>query len=860
MRLEGQYHDAAVFLAFNTSPHPMRKANELREVLRRWFGYYLPKGRDPDVEQAYVRLGISTLVLIYIGYVIWAEGWSGNLFFAIVAVGGLALFAAAQILLMRPGGAHQATWRTCAIAADVSAGTVGMAVSGEAGVPLVGIYLWVTVGNGFRFGPRYLIISYAISLVGATSLIVFAPFWMDHRSIGVGVFLALAVIPLYVLVLLSRLQAQRDSAEELSKAKSRFVANVSHELRTPLTGVYAVYDLLRIRRLSPDERELVAMLGKSIATLKASVDAILQMSKLEAGAERLQLRPFNLRFFLKALSADVEPQAVAKHLVFELKVDPKIPPTVQGDPDHIGHVLGNLLNNAFKFTHVGGVTLSAKATQHETIRFEVTDTGIGIPVEKQEHLFERFVQVDSSSSRRYAGTGLGTSIAHDLVELMNGQIGVVSAPEQGSTFWVELPLLRNQETTDLEVQPLAATILLVGNPGRERARVAELIEKTGATTIEKDLSDISPYPHVTAVALLADLTHVTAFVDAANRLGWLRTVPWFTISSNYSEDERTKLMNAGAVAFVNDELALLRLTIAGLCYRIAPSETDVESPPRATGVVRHLRILLADDNESIRILLAKILGDAGHTVSEVAKGDDAYDKIASGEVDLALLDLNMPDMTGPDVTKLYRAGEAGTTDRLPIIILSADATPIAKQESIDAGANDFLVKPIQARALLEAIERVCAGSAERQAASGESQTDQRVLPGLIDPQRLMAIGGIAGADDTFLNRYLEAAFEDMDRAVRSLEAVLGQQDERGARDALHILEGTGASIGAAAVLICCNQIREMLVHLANRDFAGDVAELATTVALTKSAIRAAVSPSPVTQLATGNGRRHRYSS
>ncbi len=172
------------------------------------------------------------------------------------------------------------------IAADLVPLTIGLSGSGEAGVPLIGVYLWVTIGNGFRFGARYLLVAYWISLGCFALLLLFVPYWQAHQAIGIGFGVVLAVVPLYVLVLLSRLTAQKDAAEQLSNAKSRFVANVSHELRSPLTGVYGVYELLRHCRLPARERELIAMLGNSMATLKSAVDAVLQMSKLEAGAEK----------------------------------------------------------------------------------------------------------------------------------------------------------------------------------------------------------------------------------------------------------------------------------------------------------------------------------------------------------------------------------------------------------------------------------------------------------------------------------------------------------------------------------------------------------------------------------------------
>ena len=815
----------------------------LRALVRNWVGYYLPRGRDLDLEQAYVRLGIAVLVLLYTGYVVWNEGWSTNLFVAVVAVGGLAVFAIAQIVLINQGFGHRTKWRVAAIVADTVAATVGMGVSGEAGVPMIGVYLWVTVGNGFRFGPRYLIVSYFICLAGTASLMLFAPFWREHRMIGAGLFLALGVVPLYVLILLSRLQAQRDSAEQLSNAKSRFVANVSHELRTPLTGVYAVYDLLRTHKLAPDERELVGMLGKSIATLKTSVDAILQMSKLEAGAEQAELRPFNLWYLLHQLAAIVEPQSVAKGLTFQVHVDPDVPPTVQGDPDHLSHILGNLLNNAFKFTHSGSVTLRALFTTEDRVRFEVIDTGIGIPLDRQEHLFERFVQVDNSATRRYGGTGLGTSIAHDLVQLLGGQIGVVSAPSKGSTFWVELPTPQVDDASDLRLGA-RSSILVVGPPSDERTRFCALLRAVGANPIEADRTLRPPEADLFAIALVMDLSEAATYATVASRAGWQVTCPWFTVARGYTSLQKTTLLRAGASALLRTDLDLriLRNTLSGLTYRIAQPEASEQTaiPVIPTGgVVRQLKILLADDNTGNRLLLAKILTDAGHSVIQSSRGDQAFEYMASGEVDLALLDLNMPEMTGPDVVKIFRASEVGSGEKLPIIILSADATTAAKHDSIEAGANEFLTKPVVAALLLDAIDRVCAGAIVRPQTL--PSRNKEIWTTLVDADRLVSLRQISRGDSRFLENYISAAFADLEQGVESLRSAIDRRDERAARDALHVLEGTGASLGATALLENCKSIREKFREHVSDDLAADLAALATTQTLTKSAVLTALS-------------------
>lgn len=829
----------------------------LRVVIRRFTGFYQARGSDPEIEQAWLRVIIAALGFGWCVYLTQGEGEiSAGLSMAMVAAGSAALIGLAMIAVLSRSRAHVVPLRYLGIVTDMTAISVGMAGANEGGVPMIGVYLWVTVGNGFRFGPRYLMAAYWLQLIGFGLQLVLVPFWITHRAIGLGLLLALAIVPLYVLVLLSRLTAQKDAAEQLSNAKSRFVANVSHELRTPLTGVFAVYDLLRSRALAPDERELVAMLGKAVMTLKASVDAVLQMSKLEAGAERAEPRVFNLWHFLQQLGALARPQGEAKGLTWLLDVDPVVPAIVVGDPDHLSHVLGNLINNAFKFTHRGGVSLRATAADGR-VRFEVRDTGIGIPPEHQSRLFERFVQVDSSATRRFGGTGLGTSIARDLVELMGGHIGVVSAPGQGSTFWIELPLA---------LPPLAAStrtewgsrreVLVIGTEGsaqdeliaslRAIGLVPRSVQPLPAPDLPRDaqryLAALLRMPAANAAAYAKERLVARAGLDC----------PWLVLAPRYSPEECRTLVRMGAAELLCGPVTAdaLRASLAALESRLEVGGAADAGPLAKGGVLRSLSILLADDNPSNQMLLARILRDAGHSVQTVARGDEAFDCMASGAIDLAILDLNMPDMTGPDVVKLFRAGSIGDA-KLPVLILSADATPAARQESLQAGADEFLTKPVTAAGLLATIERMAAGSTARGDRSVQLTSAAPAAPAgagspLVDPERVHALLSIARGDAGFVSRYVTAAFDEIERAIDDLRVAAKSGEERAARDALHIIEGTGSSIGGVALVANCTAIRGHLAVLWDDDREDALAEFAATYALTKSAVLATMRESPRT--------------
>jgi two-component system sensor histidine kinase RpfC len=835
------------------------------DILRKVRGLAGPKARDPDIEQAWIRVGVCSLATAYVVFlIVTGGGMTPGLLMGLIAGTGDALVGAGMVWWLRRSKAHVIQLRYLGILTDNAALTLGMAGAGEGGVAVVGIYLWVTIGNGFRFGARYLMASYWLSLICFGLQLFFVPYWELHKAVGIGLMISGAIVPLYVLVLIVRLRGQKDAAEQLSNAKSRFVANVSHELRTPLTGVFAVYDLLRGRKMTPDDRELVGMLGSAIKTLKTSVDAVLQMSKLEAGAERAEKRLFNLWYFIQQLATLVRPQSTAKGLAWTLQVDPMVPATVMGDPSHLSHVLGNLLNNAFKFTSSGGVSLRVIPLRESHVRFEVVDTGIGIPLDQQERLFERFVQVDSSATRRHGGTGLGTSIARDLTELMGGKIGVVSAPGQGSTFWVDIPLAEASPARPAGWETWRQ-VTVVGGPGKPRDDVVQSIHELGLEAVVIDASERNASAF-DAQRYLAALIVMPAGAAAAYAESTLREhagaiCPWIVVAPSYTSTQSAALVAGGAAGLLPADASTDEVgeVLGALLYRIeALGSADAPSSLPATGIVRPLTVLLADDNHSNQMLLSRILQNAGHKVLTAERGDRAYDIMGGGGIDLALLDLNMPDMSGPDVVKLFRAGAVGGATKLPIIILSADATPAAKQESIDAGADEFLTKPVSAATLLATIERVVAGNMARSTVRAQAVPDQPdVSPSvtaLVDNDRLHALRRIARGDAKFLDTYIGAAFDELERAIDDLRKAVNSSEVRAARDALHIIEGTGASVGAVALVANCKSMRNYLSVPDDPDRAGALAELSTTYMLTKSTVLASLHESRGKATRTGAAR------
>ncbi len=822
-------------------------------------GFSQVEGRDVDLEQAFLRVVVTAIVLIY-GTIAGLVENEFSLELRIALACGLVTGSAGVWMLFRfhRDPSRPSSLRSFGIAADLIPITAGLFLAGEIGVPLVGLYLWITVGNGFRFGPRYLLQSYALSGVCFSILLFFAPFWQQHRAIGIGLAIVLGTIPLYVLVLLSRLTAQKEAAEQLSNAKSRFVANVSHELRTPLTGVVAVHDLLLRRDLPIEVRDLVGTLGSAIQALTTSVDAILQMSKLEAGAEQVTVQPFNLRSYLGELDGRVTPEARAKNLQWSYTVDDDVPGTVAGDQSHLSHVVGNLINNALKFTASGSVSLHV-ARSGSSIQFAVIDTGIGIPLEKQANIFERFVQADSSATRRFGGTGLGTSIAHDLVKLMGGTIGLTSKEGEGSTFWFELPLCPEDPIADgLAFPSDQRRIYVIGDELADADETARVLRGYGAPSTVVLFSDAtdSSFPAEGVRTAVLRMTPQRAIAFAEQLLTDALACPWLLIATTKpTSTELARLWALGA-----KDVLPLSVPDSRVCLAVA-ALTSIPIPvkPAPTNTVIARRILIADDNQSNLLLITRILEEAGHTVRAVERGDIAYDLMMSGQFDAALLDYNMPEMTGPDAVKLFRAGEAGSTEHLPILIVSADATPTAKRSSIEAGADGHVTKPVAAQELLELITTLTVGQptrVERRALKREypklvSQSKQgmdstvalddsgadRVL---IDPDRFSELKRIAKNNIEFIKKYTEASFSDIEGAVADLRLALGSRDEQAAREALHKIEGTAANLGAKALGDASSRMKRHLFEPQSTFAVQAAAEIASTCALTKSALTAAV--------------------
>ncbi len=398
-----------------------------------------------ELGQAVLRLTIAIAVLAYVAWYVLRDGFlNPNEAQAIVAATAFVLFAAFLVVEVIKVPRVSVRRRLLGIVVDNVVASYGLYVLGEGGAFILGLYLFVTVGNYFRYGRFYMYTSQALAVTGFVTVVAISSFWSQHVYIALGYLIALLIVPVYVGLLANRVTKERRRADEANEARGRFLANVSHEMRTPLNGVIAMADVLRESNLNESQREIVDTLGTSAQLLLVQIEDVLDMSKIEAGRVQIEAKPFELGRLLTSTVKVVMPQARYKNLSVNTEVLGEAARWYIGDSHHLRQVLLNLLSNAVKFTERGAISLKvatvSRTATDSRVRFEVQDTGIGIAQGNQARIFEPFSQADDSIGRVYGGTGLGTTIARHLVSLMGGTMGLTSEIGVGSTFWFELPL------------------------------------------------------------------------------------------------------------------------------------------------------------------------------------------------------------------------------------------------------------------------------------------------------------------------------------------------------------------------------------------------------------------------------------
>jgi len=608
------------------------------------------------------------------------------------------------------------------------------------------------------------------------------------------------------------LKIARDQALESARAKGEFAATVSHELRTPLNGVIGMLDLVVDMELGAKQAEYVHTARNSADMLLNLINDILTFSKIDAGKTTLEVVDFDLREKVEEVLALVAPQAQAKELEVAYVIEENIPPHVVGDVHHLGQVLLNLVGNAVKFTDSGDigvmVSMVSEDQGHVQLRFEVTDSGVGIPFDVQQNIFEAFSQADSSTTRRYGGTGLGLSISRQLVQLMGGEIAVESQPGIGSRFWFDLPFIKSKQNAAQirAAVPLSsnASVLLCDDNALVRRSVASLLigERVKLTAVESTVAAVQCLQQGAEstrfdVVILDDEMADTDFAAANSPLARaIAAGARHLVRLSVRPRPRT---NWSSQVRVSHSLAKpIRKSTLAECLRTllteptpAPQELAHRGSRNLRETFHNTRVLVVEDNRANQEVALGMLERLGCTAVVAEDGLESIERLRHNRFDLVLMDCHMPRMDGFEATRRIRE-MGGPASQIPIIAMTANVQKSTMEQCQAVGMNDYLSKPVKLSVLRDALNRWTITEPVQQAPAAEPP-ESRSGNSVIDQAFLADLREQIG---DAVDRILGVFIEDLPGYIDRLREASRDCDSLSITRIAHTIKGAAANIGA----------------------------------------------------------------